>query len=205
MGAVLAWKANQISEQRRIIATIKDIGGLVYYTHENPVLYMKNGKPDDPPGPAWIRRILGDDFFAEVEEVSLQPAWESTTNETVALVAQLPTVRWVQINSSVVDDNGLKPLRTLTRLTSVDIKSPMVTDKGVEELSRIPTLSSLELGCPRITGASLPCIKRMTGLRRLTICGVNFSEAERKVWYREMPQVGITWFGRYGDESGCLR
>src|SRR5277367_4493391 len=61
----LAWQVNRVQEQRRLVAEVRRLGGRVFWDHEwSP----GPGQPSYrvPPGPKWLRYILGEDFFAHV-------------------------------------------------------------------------------------------------------------------------------------------
>ena len=58
---------NQLRERRIAVAAIQNVGGQVFYCYqyEDPDERIWNSNPS-PPGPAFARRIVGDDFFANV-------------------------------------------------------------------------------------------------------------------------------------------
>lgn len=63
----LGWKVERAREQREAVAAIKELGGTVYYDWEIDT----GGKPR---GPAWLRRLIGDEHFQKVQMVNLCPA-----------------------------------------------------------------------------------------------------------------------------------
>jgi hypothetical protein len=74
---------NRARERREAVKAIKALGGFVYYDWQTPlgvVLNERTGElvssvpfstPSDakPEGPAWLRRLIGDDFFQDAERV----------------------------------------------------------------------------------------------------------------------------------------
>src|SRR5438874_8115 len=69
LGLGMGWKANQARPQRLSVAAIKDYGGFVHSDWEFVGDKLTPGR--DPWGPRWLRRLLGDEYFQEVAQVSL--------------------------------------------------------------------------------------------------------------------------------------
>ena len=69
--AWLAVKLNAARQQHAILATILDVGGKVNFGYEmsNQGAYTTYYTSAPPPTPAWLRAILGDDFFRNVVKV----------------------------------------------------------------------------------------------------------------------------------------
>ena len=66
----LAVKMQQAKRQREAVAVIEKLGGWVMYDYQVDELgrIMKNR---GAPRPAWLRNLLGDDFFGDVIGVGL--------------------------------------------------------------------------------------------------------------------------------------
>ena len=70
IGVGLGWKFERVRKQRRAVAAIKEVGGSVWYDYELDA--AGNTIPNaTPPGPASFRKLVGDDFFANVVRVHL--------------------------------------------------------------------------------------------------------------------------------------
>ena len=73
----LAWfgpRYRAACEQRAAVAGVRGLGANVYYDYEHHAdrPWPTDGSgvgPSAPPGPAWARRLLGIDFFADAVEV----------------------------------------------------------------------------------------------------------------------------------------
>ena len=69
-----SWLATEMKaarKQREAADGIRKVGGKVYYDyHFDPSGYWTPGAT--PPGPSWLRKLLGDDQFADVTVVSLR-------------------------------------------------------------------------------------------------------------------------------------
>src|SRR4051812_40427054 len=75
-------KYRSVLRRRAAIETIRAAGGRASYGHEESMFRTA------PPGPAWLRWYLGDDFFAEMFGVALQG--DAVTDAALASLADLP-------------------------------------------------------------------------------------------------------------------
>ena len=78
VGAWLGWQAHQARQQRLAVQAIQETGGWVYYDYQDvPAKPAASGVvgassasgflgSQQPRGPRWLRRILGDDYFRDV-------------------------------------------------------------------------------------------------------------------------------------------
>ena len=85
VGGGLGWKANRAHAQRQAVAAIKAAGGGIIYDFQ----YPNDGKPrpKEPPGPRWLRSMLGDEYFQEVAGVS----FSGPSDSSVKLTPTAPT------------------------------------------------------------------------------------------------------------------
>jgi hypothetical protein len=86
---------NGANRQRRAVAAIGQLGQVVYY-HEFPSADAM-GTVDytaSPPGPTWLRRIVGDDYFQTVRIIDFAP-----TDNTMKFLSDLPRVDSVAIDA----------------------------------------------------------------------------------------------------------
>lgn len=98
-------------QQREVVEWIQKVGGGVIYD------YRRTGMPNPaPPGPIWLRRLLGDDFFVDVDVVVF--------------------------DNTQVTDAGLQCLKGLTQLPNLSLDNTQVTDSGLEHLMGLSELLS---------------------------------------------------------------
>ena len=64
LGSWLAVERKQATQQRDAVAAIRELGGHVMYDYQDRA--EREEHDPDPPGPAWARKLLGVDFFADV-------------------------------------------------------------------------------------------------------------------------------------------
>src|SRR5487761_285354 len=90
---VLKRKMVSKGRERAAVAEIKRLDGLVFYNWEN--MFDPNRRV---PGPAWLRKALGDDFFAKVMWVQLGQA--DITDDWLVHLEPLDKLRiWSSISS----------------------------------------------------------------------------------------------------------
>lgn len=180
----LAWKCNRVRAQRRVVEVVAAAGGFTTYDHQ---VFPKDG--DDvfakPPGPPWLRRIVGDDFFAEVVCVGIRNVRGSTPASTYSLVAELPTVLILQI-----EEAGDAELERIAHPSSVAFLtlSGDFTDEGVAKLTGLTKLKYLRLQSPRISDATLMHFQSPPAtLEELSIVGADLSAGAEERFRRERP------------------
>ena len=90
--ALLAVVSNRAREQHEIVAALEARGWQVQYDW---------WKSDEPSGPAWLRRIIGDDYFQRVIAVWVGEGDEvdaKRAEESISLLQKLPNLRTVIID-----------------------------------------------------------------------------------------------------------
>ena len=75
----------------------------------------------------------------------------------------------LDFRGSPVTDAGLKHLRGLTNLETLELSHTQITDDGLKHLTGLPNLNYLELAGTKITDAGLECLKGMTNLDSLNL------------------------------------
>ena len=70
----LAVEMKAAREQREAVEAIQEVNGYVAYDWQfvsDEILRTSNCRIAQPPGPVWLRNLLGDDFFGSVSDVIL--------------------------------------------------------------------------------------------------------------------------------------
>ena len=83
---LLAWKTHQVRQQRKALARVRELGGAVVYDYQYHYVSTKPIIECDarPPGPRWLRDLIGVDYFMSPHFVYLQ-----TTNVTDKEIGEL--------------------------------------------------------------------------------------------------------------------
>jgi hypothetical protein len=156
IGIALGWKANRVRNQRNVVAAMNELEAQVTYDYQE--LHQA-----EPPGPKWLRNIVGDDFFAEV--VHIQIVNDRAPDDIVAKIAKLPNLRGLFLNSDGLTDNGLDHLSRSKTIDSLGFGSSTVTDVGLGHLKKMAQLKELSIARAEITDAGLV---HLHGMRRLS-------------------------------------
>ena len=160
---LVGWRANRARTQRRAVELIRAAKGSVGYDFQvfpenTPRAVVQAAKR---PGPIWLRRLIGDEYFQEVISVRLDGP---VTAETMAAVGSLDRLESVLLEKATKIDGGLAKLRGLTRMKRVNVTSPSVTDADLAILGQLPELESIWLTGADIGDAGLA---QLAGLRKL--------------------------------------
>jgi hypothetical protein len=94
-----------------------------------------------PPEPAWLRKLLGKEFFTDVT--------------------------WLIFHDGKIQDSDLTGLAEFDRLDILQLESQPITGAGLKHLNGLSQLRELSLTDTQISDAGLEPIGGMTGLRRL--------------------------------------
>jgi hypothetical protein len=132
-----SWLATEMKEARAqhdVVVWIEKAGGTVHYD------YQLDPSGDEipgakPPGPAWLRKMLGDDLLVDLRQVHL--------------------------SSSEVSDDDLKRLEALARLQRLDVDYTKVADAGLEHLQGLRQLKYLELSETKVTDAGVKRLQQI--------------------------------------------
>ncbi len=156
---------NRVRKQQRAVAAIRQRGGMVYYSYESGPA----GPNPTPPGPAWLRDLLGIDYLDHVVAVVCDVA----TDADLEPLEGLPYVEslWVVGQDHVcrVTDAGLAPIGRLRHLRNLSLHCDEITDAGLEHLESLDHLEALDILDARITDAGLAHLRPLRELKDLTL------------------------------------
>jgi hypothetical protein len=125
----VAVRMRTAERQGEATLAIENIGGRAEYAY----LFTSRLCPA-PPGPPWLRRLLGDDFFANVV--------------------------WVDFEGTRVTDADLQHLKRLPQLSRLDLDGTQVTDADLVHLEGLTTLHYVRLDSTRVTRTGVLALRR---------------------------------------------
>jgi hypothetical protein len=183
LGAWMAWKGNRVRQQARAVAAIRSYGGFVHYDWE-----VVNGKivpGRTRPEPAWLSRLLGDDFLHDVVYVSLvyddssgkRIETRRTDDSVLPHLRALTKIRVLLLQGRQATDNGIANLGGLTSLEQLLMwNASDLTDAGAAHLSGLKNLRKLHISNSQITDASLKQFARLPRVEELSLQGNHFTD-----------------------------
>jgi len=178
LSVLLGWcgmEMRQAGRQRQAVEAIRKAGGVVFYDFQ----LDESGYAlpvQEPPAPAWLRELVGDDFFSEATGVGFNYP-EEASDVVLGRVKGLTKLRLLYLSGPQVTDVGLKHLKRLTKLRTLLLHGTQVTDVGLEHLRGLRELESLDLSGTQVTNAGLEHLRGLTGLNRLELPGTQISDA----------------------------
>ena len=168
-GILLSWPIRRANLQRRAVAALRRAdsrAGLLY-----DFQYGADGrfKPNASPwAPAWLRRLIGDEFFMDVDTVNLQGP---VTDAALATLEEFPGLRILHVRDSSKIGDGLVHLRGMSNLERLQLCGPGITDVGLVNLRGLAKLRSLDLEATGVTDAGLAYLAVLNELQSVRLVG----------------------------------
>lgn len=169
---------NNLQKKRRAIALVEAAGGHVHYSYEcgyeddfrTPLRHFRStgirkveGRKErttktssgtivdfeEPPGPKFFRRILGDNAFAEVDGITFWELSETGFQLDPSILAQFPELRVVILSRKQMDAQWLKSCAALPKLFALQLNGgDEQAVLAVGDFAAFSTLKELKLvGC----------------------------------------------------------
>jgi hypothetical protein len=221
----LATEMEQARKQRAAVEASRGLGWTVAYDYENyerlSTSFFEPASdllawpfPEDfqPPGPAWLCQILGEDFFTEPAYVGIFTGAYGTdlrhltvlkglkglalwgkgiTDPMLGHVEGMKNLRSLRLCSPDLTDASLRHLEGLEKIESLDLVIP-VTDKGLRYIEELTNLRSLVLVHTEVTDAGLVRLKSLTKLRKLFLANRRITDKGVKKLQQMLPACIIT-------------
>jgi hypothetical protein len=150
-----AWVARRMEQKRKVQEAVEAIiqkGGRVYYDYQTQEFGGFNATAQ-PPGPEWLLRLLGKNFFAEIEDVDFSAGARRATDADLVHLNVLPNLRALLLRDAKISDDGLANLEELTKVRALDLSGATVTDAGLVHLQGLTSLTWLDLRGTQVTDA----------------------------------------------------
>lgn len=163
----------------------------------------------------YLESTLGRDFFRDVFSISVMEADGETleilselvqlqeldvqvaavTNDDMKHLRRLTLLKTLNLrgssSGSLIGDEGVKPLRGLTRLEELHLVDVDVTDAGLVHLKGLKRLKSLRIDCHRITDEGLLHIAELKGLTSLRLLGGTITDEGVEKLRESLPKCKI--------------
>ena len=138
----LARSSDRTEAQRaKAVDTFLRYGGLVRFDYQPEEHSPDRIPPGVPNGPAWLRLLLGQNFFSDVEEVNFHPGFSQRghgndlDDEALANLESLPDLRFLSLFvTSKVTDAGLVHVARLKKLKYLCLYGTEANECGLGKL-----------------------------------------------------------------------
>ena len=137
--------------QREVVDEITKLRGDVTYDWQLYAIGYTLHR--QPPGPGWLRNLLGDDFLVVVVVVTINHT--EATDATLEHLKCLTQLRRLMLNGTNVTDAGLTHLAGLNQLEWLSLGKTAVSDAGVKHLQCLTQLQILDLDSSHVTDAGV--------------------------------------------------
>jgi hypothetical protein len=153
------------------------------------------------PGPVWLRKLIGDEYFQEVVEVD----WNGKQDlipEELEWFSYFPRLDTVNLNFSNINDEGLAHLANLRRLKTVYLEEyDDVTDIGLSHLAGLRELEYLSLLATSCTDEGVRnCIPGFSKLTYLDLAGIPVTH-DTAMELRKLKDLTFVHLGRVGHRA----
>jgi hypothetical protein len=205
-----AVKMQQARRQREIVESLIKSGGFVGYDYEMDSRVWIKLLNQKIPGPEWIRKMLGDDFFRTVTYVNLSnmqrsfdegngfvievPAIRSNllvTADRLKQLEELKQLEVIRLDNTNISDDGLKYLKNFKHLHVLSLEGTHITDAGLEQLKDFEELYNLNLNRTDITDDGLKHLKGLLKLQMLDILYTKTTDTGIKDIQQALPKLKI--------------
>ena len=214
--------------QKSAVARIRQDGGSVKYDYQDRNIDSAGRWVGgaEPPGPAWLGRLLGDDYFVNVVDVqvasdagleqigalgSLRNLYRRPvsggrpriTDAGLKYIAGLTQLRWLCLDDTRITDAGLVYLDGLSELQQLDLAYMAVTDDGLKHLAPLSRLANLDLSGTEISGVGLQYLSGLVNLQHLDLSRsmVNDEGLDRVGRLRSLRRVSLAGAIQISDEG----
>jgi len=211
LSLAMGWLANRAITQRRAVRQILEVGGTVRYGYQfaeemhgldtyltgGPQYVLVKGErtrfvPDaEPPGPEWLRELIGIDYLDNVVRVELRD--NDRAHTALMHIGALRKVWFVDLTNTPVGDEQLAYLAELPALRTLKLADTKVTDAGLQHLKNLHRLEWLDVSRTGVTDAGLEHLRALPSLREIDLLGTRVSEKGVTDLQRALPGAMIIW------------
>jgi hypothetical protein len=168
LGSVL----NHTRVQRRAVDAIERVGGRVMFDFQT----FEEGGPQpplEPPGPRWLRSLIGDEWFRDVVFVDVRGT--DADDELLAQVAHFHQLEILYMGETSITDAGLGHLSKLRHLGELGVENTRVGDAGIASISRMTNLVYLSLRGTQVSDVALRHLQGLVNLESLNLSNTRIS------------------------------
>ncbi len=163
--------SSQASRQRRAVERIKKLHGVVFYDFQLDADLKPRTDDPEPPGPEWLRELIGLDYFATVISARINVA----TDDFLESAADFPHLRDLRIGcDSKISDGAWEHLKQLTTLESLYLRG--MRDSAMSNLTPLNRLRLLYIIDTDVNDPGLAYLKGLNQLHTLELTGTKVTD-----------------------------
>jgi hypothetical protein len=180
----LAVEMKKAREQAAVVRAVEEKGGVVWYD------FWYNSQPISvSPEPTWLRRLVGDDFLADVTQVYFGKT--QATNSAIEQIKGLTQLRGVFLENTHITDAGLEYIEGLAQLEVLWLNETATTDAGLVHLKNLTQLLNLSLDKTLVTDTGLESLRRLTQLSVLHLANTPVTDKGVNELQQALPNCWI--------------
>lgn len=191
IGLGLGVVAERARRQREFQQRLAEVGAAVMFD------YHRKGDSADadfnpraqPPGPEWLRRLLGEEFFRKVVYVNM--IGQEVGDERRACLRLGDSIEYLILDSSSIGDAAMADVAQCRRLTVLSLLDTQVTDAGLKQLAGLRRLQYLSVSHTAITDEGLYRVIELPSLRELHVMETAVTPAAIEKCKQRFPQIDI--------------
>jgi len=183
---LFAWigvKIQEAEKQREVVAWVKENGGKVRYEYERQDEF---GKLPPPPGPDWLRNLIGIHYFSDVIEADFQYGRKVKDLSPLEDLTKLESLSL--LNNRQVED--ISPLANLTNLNDLTLDLTQVKD--ISPLANLTNLNELTLLRYSQVEDFSP-LKDLPNLTQLTLWGSRLTDFSTLNVLQNLSELELRW------------
>jgi hypothetical protein len=199
VGCGLGWlavKVQQARKQQAAVKVIEKMGGHAEYDYEfdGSGEFIANARP---PGPSWIRALVGDNLFRDIVYVRFAEDDFGLTRMTDPGLKEIACLRAVKTlylsHSADVSDTGIAYVAKLTNLETLDLSGTGISDAGIAKLAALTHLKDLDIHWTNVSDAGLRHLCGMRTLRHVRAFSTKATSAGVGELRAALPEATIEW------------
>jgi hypothetical protein len=145
--------------------------------------------------PEWLTKLIGDDPFAYVREVSFVDA--PVTDSDLEHLQSLPTLQKLYIaQNNTFTGTGLRYLAGMNDLTMLYIYDVPMTDEGLRALPPLPRLAELYVLATCITDEGVEHVRRFPAAKEIQLGSEQLTKNAVSKLGAELPNAQVGWSGQ---------
>ncbi len=128
--------------------------------------------------------------YAKVIEAAIRAELKKLTGKLTE--ADLEKVTSLNLNNTIMLDEGLKELPNLRKLRYLRLFGTLITDAGLKELTKRQQLTAIDLGLTQITDVGLKELPKLKNLRSLNLNDTKVTKAGMAELRKALPNCKIS-------------